>query len=91
MITITKGLYAHRAGTTLILSDQQELPRTTALHPKVLIIAKDHAALKHQLRRWLSGHQLDEIAAALSISRSSAHRLRAAMKITKRDSYRRPP
>lgn len=87
MITIQEGLYTHRAGATLIISDQPQLPRTTALHPKVLIIAEDHAALKHQLRKWLSTHQLDEIAAAMKISRSAAHRLRAAMGITKRDGY----
>ena len=87
MITITDGLYAHRAGTTLIISDQPQLARITAPHAKVLIIADDHANLKRHLRRWLSSHQLDEIAAAMKISRSAAHRLRAAMGITKRGPY----
>lgn len=87
MITITDGLYTHRAGTTLIISDQPKLTRATAPHAKILLIAEDHAGLKRQLRQWLDSHQLDEIAAAMKISRSAAHRLRAAMGITKRESY----
>lgn len=87
MITITEGLYAHKAGTTLIISDQPQIDRATQVHPKLLIVAQDHARTKRQLRQWLSCHQLDEIAAAMKISRSAAHRLRAAMGITKRGSY----
>lgn len=88
MITITEGLYLHRAGDTLILSDRpQPLLRTTALHPKILIVSNDQTQLKSVLRHWLSSHQLDEISVAMKISRSAAHRLRAAMGITKRGSY----
>lgn len=87
MITIADGLYAHRAGTTLILSDEPHMTRTSAPAPKILIVAKDHAAFNSRLRRWLSSHQLDEIAAATNISRSAAHRLRAAMGIKPRGGY----
>lgn len=87
MITITDGLYAHRAGGTLIITDQPNLPRATEAQPRILIIAEDHAPVKRRLRQWLATRQLDDIAEAINISRSTAHRLRAAMGVTKRDSY----
>lgn len=87
MITIIDGLYTHRAGAILIITDQPDLPRATCACPRIVIIAEDHAPVKRRLRQWLATRQLDDIAEAINISRSTAHRLRAAMGVTKRGSY----
>lgn len=90
MKTIADGLYLHHAGPTLIISDQKVRPRQLYIRGKLLLAADDMTALKRRFRTWLEAHTLDEIAHDLAISRSAAHRLRAALAITKRDSYSKP-
>jgi len=83
---ITENLHARRVGDILILSDDPSF-QAKQIHPKALLIATDLAAAAVELHRWLAEHQIDEAAEALSISRSSAHRLRQAMGISPRGHY----
>ena len=84
MITITEGLYTHRHGSTIIVSDQKHMPRPVRLEGKIILMADNLPATKRRLRDWLTGNDLDTIATQLNISRSAAHRLRTVMKINPR-------
>lgn len=87
MITLHPKLYVHTTGMMLVITDSDQLPRAQALGAHVLLIADNHLATKRVFKHWLRTHELDEISQCLSISRSSAHRLRAALGITKRGPY----
>jgi len=88
MIILEEGLHAAKIGGILIISDAPIEARP--LHPQALVLASSIEALAATtvaLRRFLEKHELDEIAGAMKISRSSAHRLRRALGISKRGPY----
>ena len=84
---ITEKLYLHYVGDILVISDAACPPNMRQLHPRAFLMADDRPATAARLRRWLIRHELDEIAEAMKISRSAAHRLRKAMDISPRGSY----